>query len=82
MTRIDQFESVFRAADKPVYVHQDVQYRKILLVSDLERDESAAHAKLVRSVAPRPPGAPSRRRTSTPSGACLRSSRAKRPTWS
>lgn len=35
MTNVDQFESVFRSASKPVFHFQDVELRDILVVSDL-----------------------------------------------
>ena len=41
MTNIDQFESVFRSADKAVYAHHPVGIHKVLVVTDLESD--AAH---------------------------------------
>lgn len=34
MTNIDQFESVFKAADKPVFHHQPVDVERILIVTD------------------------------------------------
>ena len=37
MTKVDQFESVFRHADKPVYHHQPLRIGKVLVVTDLER---------------------------------------------
>lgn len=38
MTKLDTFESVFRSADKPVFVHQAVTVKRILLVTDLPAD--------------------------------------------
>lgn len=35
MTQIDQFESIFRAADKTLYAYQVPEIKKILVVSDL-----------------------------------------------
>ena len=35
MARLDQFESVFRAADKPVYAYGHIEIAKILVVADL-----------------------------------------------
>ena len=37
MTKIDQFESVFKAAAKDTYAHQDVHVRKALLALLLDR---------------------------------------------
>jgi len=36
MTRIDQFESVFRSAERTVFNHQPVTVEKVLLLTDLE----------------------------------------------
>ncbi|MCH7824481.1 MAG: hypothetical protein IH849_06725 [Acidobacteria bacterium] len=41
MARLDQFESVFRAADKPVYAYKHVEIAKILVVTDLPGPEVA-----------------------------------------
>ena len=41
MARLDQFESVFRAADKPVYAYERVEIAKILVVADLPGPEVA-----------------------------------------
>jgi hypothetical protein len=38
MTKIDQYESVFRAADKAVYTYQRIEPERILVVSDLDGD--------------------------------------------
>ena len=40
MTRLDTFESVFRSADKPVFVHEAVTVGRILLVTDLPAGEA------------------------------------------
>ena len=47
MTRIDQFESVFKAAARTVFTHQAVTIRKVLLVTDLA--DADAYATRVRS---------------------------------
>ena len=39
MTNIDQFESVFKAADKPAFVPEPVTIRSILVVTTLDRPE-------------------------------------------
>lgn len=49
MTRIDQFESVFKAADKRVFRHGPIRIQKILVVTDLPAEEAAAFARTVRS---------------------------------
>ncbi|MCB9896866.1 MAG: hypothetical protein H6825_02555 [Planctomycetes bacterium] len=40
MTQIDRFESVFRAADKPVFRYEALRYGRVLLVTDLAHDEA------------------------------------------
>lgn len=40
MTNIDQFESVFKAADKPQFSRESVEFAKVLLVSDLDEPQS------------------------------------------
>lgn len=40
MTKIDQFESVFRSAAKTPYVYDAVSVQKIALVSDLGADDA------------------------------------------
>ena len=42
MSRLDQFESVFRAAAKPVYRHEVRVFSHVLVVTDLPPDEAAA----------------------------------------
>ncbi|MDJ0934971.1 MAG: hypothetical protein QNI93_06185 [Kiloniellales bacterium] len=46
MTKLDTFESVFKAADKPVFAYRAITLGQILLVTDL--DEAAAEALLGR----------------------------------
>jgi hypothetical protein len=41
MTQIDQFESVFKAADKPLYHYRPPALTKVLVVSDLADDAEA-----------------------------------------
>ncbi len=48
MTDIDQFESVFRSADKAVFVHQRVEVGSMLVVTDLPDDDAARFADTVR----------------------------------
>ncbi len=38
MTNIDQFESVFKAADKKVYAYESIEFAKVLVVSDLPEE--------------------------------------------
>jgi nucleotide-binding universal stress UspA family protein len=42
MTRIDQFESVFRSADKAVFRHEPIAIAKVLVVTDLDERGAAA----------------------------------------
>lgn len=42
MTTLDQFESVFKAADKAVYHYAPVRIGSVLLVTDLAADDAAA----------------------------------------
>lgn len=44
MTKLDTFESVFKAADKPVFAYQRLAFGKVLLVTDL--DQAGADALL------------------------------------
>lgn len=39
MSNIDQFESVFRAADKPVFHHQPIEVERILVVTDGDAED-------------------------------------------
>lgn len=48
MTRVDQFESVFRAADKPPFEYARVEFRKILAVCDLEGEPAKQFLASVR----------------------------------
>lgn len=49
MTDIDQFESVFNAAAKPVFHGRDIDIREVLVVTDLDAERSAAFADKVRA---------------------------------
>ena len=49
MTEIDQFESVFKSAEKMQFALEPVEFRSILLVTDLESDESASFQSLAKS---------------------------------
>lgn len=48
MTRIDQFESVFRSAERTVFKHQPVTLQKVLLLTDLEDAAAAEFSAKVR----------------------------------
>jgi hypothetical protein len=48
MTKIDQFESVFRSADKPVFTYRRVEFERVLVVVDLEESEANAFLERVR----------------------------------
>ncbi len=48
MTQVDQFESVFRSADKAVYEYADIRIERVLLVLDLEGDERLALEAVLR----------------------------------
>ena len=45
MTEIDQFESVFKSADKPVYSLESISIDSVLTVTDLPEDSSTAFAQ-------------------------------------
>ena len=49
MTTLNQFESVFKAADKPVYAYARPNFERVLLVSDLEARDGEALAANVRT---------------------------------
>lgn len=49
MTTIDQFESVFKASDKPGFAYEHKHIRSVLVISDMDADESEAFAGRVRS---------------------------------
>ena len=40
MTKVDQFESVFKAATKTSYVYESIEIHKVLLVTDLDEDRA------------------------------------------
>ena len=42
MTQIDQFESVFKAADKPQFLYEAIEFKNVLVITDLN-DEAADH---------------------------------------
>jgi hypothetical protein len=48
MSTVDQFESVFKAAAKTLYVHEKPSLGKVLLVTDMESAEAALFLQAVR----------------------------------
>ena len=49
MTKLDTFESVFKSADKPIYVYRRVEFGRILVVTDLSDADAAPLLALVRT---------------------------------
>jgi hypothetical protein len=49
MTKLDTFESVFKSADKPVYVYQPVELGRVLIVTDLSDADAGPIRDQVRS---------------------------------
>ena len=49
MTKLDQFESVFKSADKAVYTYDRPTFDRVLLVTDLNEADTADIASRVRS---------------------------------
>ena len=49
MTRIDQFESAFKAANKTVYRYAPITFKKVLMVTDLQEYEATLFSDRVRS---------------------------------
>lgn len=47
MSTVDQFESVFKAAAKSTYLHENPPLNKVLLISDLDQSEALLYLKLV-----------------------------------
>ena len=43
MTKLDQFESVFRAASKVVFEYERIAINSVLVVTDQEGDAAAVH---------------------------------------
>ncbi len=48
MTNVDQFESVFRSADKPVFHYAEVELSTVMVVSDLASQAAEGFTKAVR----------------------------------
>ncbi len=49
MTKLDTFESVFKSADKPVYVYRRIEIGRALVVTDMSDEEAAPLRDQVRS---------------------------------
>ena len=49
MTKLDTFESVFKSADKPVYMYTRIEFRRVLVVTDLSDAEATPLLGQVRS---------------------------------
>ena len=49
MTNVDQFESVFKSATKISFAYQDIEIRKVLLVTDLEEQPAQQLSDQARS---------------------------------
>ena len=49
MTNVDQFESVFKSATKISFAYQDIEIRKVLLVTDLQEEPAQQLSAQVRS---------------------------------
>ncbi|MFT4543171.1 MAG: hypothetical protein ACI841_003120 [Planctomycetota bacterium] len=52
MTRVDQFESVFRSADKPLFPYQPHEYARVMLVTDLAPEPAAAYQGMLAEILP------------------------------
>jgi len=48
MSTVDQFESVFKAAAKTIYLHESPSLGKVLLVTDMEESDSTLYLNSVR----------------------------------
>ena len=49
MTNVDQFESVFKSATKISFAYQDIEIRKVLLITDLQEEPAQQLSAQVRS---------------------------------
>ncbi|MEC9002708.1 MAG: hypothetical protein VX644_04990, partial [Planctomycetota bacterium] len=47
MPHIDQFESVFKAADKPPFVRDSIEIKKVLVITDLNDEAADQHCATV-----------------------------------
>jgi hypothetical protein len=57
MTIVDQFESIFRGAAKTVFARQEIALKKILVVTDLPPNETAAYGERIQKFLGSAPGA-------------------------
>lgn len=48
MSRLDQFESVFKSASKPTFTYEPVSITRVMVLTDLEADAAAPYARRVR----------------------------------
>ena len=49
MTKLDQFESAFKSADKPIYSYERIEIDRVLVVTDLSDNEAAPVVERVRA---------------------------------
>ena len=47
MTQIDQFESVFKAADKAQFLYEPIEFKNVLVITDLNDEAAASHCQQV-----------------------------------
>lgn len=50
--KLDEFESLFRSADKPTMIHDEVEIRRVLVVTDDRAGEPSAQRKAIASFLP------------------------------
>jgi len=50
--KLDEFESLFRSADKPTMIHDDVEIRRVLIVTDDRAGESSAQRAAIAAQLP------------------------------
>ena len=48
MSRVDQFESIFRSATKEVYQYQDIGMEKLLVVTDKNQTDSEQFSSIIK----------------------------------
>lgn len=51
MTKIDQFESAFRAAIKPVFHYREIHFERILIISDLSQSDAQSFVEQIKRFA-------------------------------
>ena len=57
MTRVDQFESVFRSADKPHFHYAPAVFSRVMLITDLDEEPARAYERTLRAFLPPDAGA-------------------------